>query len=214
MYNIKAVIALWHKDLGWKKQNRKKNLGESSKTGGWCRDISPFSPQILTSRTRTPCLYPRGLQMVHAPFTSYKCCVGCLPCCVKCFFLNGHSDFLSFYFPFPKHLDQGSLTDVQILESNATQTEILGKRCCRHPLGWEREVGLLRPLASPTPYRLFLCKEFKKRSLFPQLPSFPPSKVHLTWLHATDEVLRMLGCVLQAGVVCNHKHPFHRGAEG
>lgn len=57
-------------------------------------------------------------------------------------------------------------------------------------------------------------KEFEKRSLVPQPLSFPPSKVHLTWLQATDEVLRMLGCVLQAGVVRNHRHPFHQGVEG
>lgn len=186
MYNINAVVALWHKDLGWKKQNRKKNLGDSSKMEGWCWDISPSSPQILTSRARTPCSYPRGLEMVHAPFTSYKCCVGCLPCCVKCFFLNGHSDFLSFYFPFPKHLDQGSLTDVQILESNATQTEVLGKRCCRHPLGWEREVGLLRPLASPTTYRLFLWRNLRKDLWFPNpCPSHPVRSIWLGYKQLT-----------------------------
>ena len=44
----------------------------------------------------------------------------------------------------------------------------------------------------------FFCKELGKRSLVPPSPFHPPSKVYLTWLQVSDEVLRTLGCVLQA----------------
>ena len=126
---------------------------------------------------------------------------GCLPCCIKCFFLNGRADFLSFHLRFSKHLDQGSLTDVQILEPNATWTEILGKGYCKHSLDCEREEDFLCPLASPTTYKLSLSlfgKELGKRSLVPPSPFHPPRKVCLTWLQVSGEVLRTLGCVLQA----------------
>lgn len=44
-----------------------------------------------------------------------------------------------------------------------------------------------------------------------------PSKAHLTWLQANDEVVT-LGSVLQAsgeaGMECNHRHPSHQGGKG
>lgn len=41
-------------------------------------------------------------------------------------------------------------------------------------------------------------KELGKRSLVPPSPFHPPRKVYLTWLQVSGEVLRTLGCVLQA----------------
>lgn len=144
-------------------ETHRKSSGESSRLGRWCWGVSLSSLQILTSGVYTLCLYPGNFETVHVSFTSCKGSRGCFSRCRKGSFLMDTQISQPAISLTPNHRNRGSLTDVRMLESKATRTEVLNTH-------WEIRTGLGRGGQVPRSLGLtlrpqtlvFLCKELAK----------------------------------------------------